>query len=635
MKVNSSKIKKIVYSLIAVLTLSLVAPVNNFVMANDGTASEEKLASIMESYAGKNVNVKNGLSIDMGQELNYKELLQPEDYSVSYDVKSSDENIVTITEEGMIVGQAPGSAFVCLESSNGVNIYEVYVKMPQIAMFANNIEETEAQVTPRASNGNYKVFIDPGHGGSDSGAVGVGGLLEKNVNLPVALKVQMKLKAKGIDVVMSRDTDKFLKLSEISSAANKSGSDVFVSIHANSAAASAQGIETFYYPGKTDSGKLATNIQTNLIKSTGAKDREVKTADFHVVRETIMPSVLVETGFVTNANEAALLKTNSYQELLAQGIVNGVEQYLKANVSLTATSGERVYGLDRYETSNKIATLGWQSAETVIIAPGANYPDALCAAPLATKYDAPILLAQNIALSNQTNLVNTIKGLSAKKAIIIGGTSVISADFENQVKALGIQVERIGGKDRFQTSVLIAERIGNTGEVAVAYGLGYADALSISSVAAQKGIPILLTNKSQILSPVDSYIKNNNITKTYVIGGTAVIEDSVVKQLKNPVRLAGSTRYETNKRIFDTFKDIIKKDNVYIAIGNNFPDALSISALAGKQQAFVILSNKLSPEVSMIDIINSNRSEIGKAYIIGGPQFITNEVLDLLNITLK
>ena len=73
MKVNSSKIRKIVYSLIAVLTLSLLAPVNNFVMANDGTASEKELASIMDSYAGKNVNVKNGLSIDMGQELNYKD----------------------------------------------------------------------------------------------------------------------------------------------------------------------------------------------------------------------------------------------------------------------------------------------------------------------------------------------------------------------------------------------------------------------------------------------------------------------------------------------------------------------------------------------------------------------------------
>lgn len=635
MKVNSSKIRKIVYSLIAVLTLSLLAPVNNFVMANDGTASEKELASIMDSYAGKNVNVKNGLSIDMGQELNYKDLLQPEDYSVKFDVKSSDESVVAITEEGMILGQAPGTAFVTLESSYGVDIYEVYVKMPQIALFADNIEGNPGEITPRASNGNYKVFVDPGHGGGDPGAVGVGGLREKDVNLAVGLKVLMKLKAKGIDVVMSRDTDKFLELSQISSAANTSGSDVFVSIHANSASPSASGIETYYYPGKTASGKLASNVQTNLIKSTGAKDRSAKTADFHVVRETNMPSILVETGFVTNPSEAALLKTNSYQELLAQGIVNGVEQYLKANVSLTPTLGERVYGLDRYETSNKIATLGWQSAETVIIAPGVNYPDALCAAPLATKYDAPILLAQNIALSNQGSLVNTIKGLSAKKAIIVGGTTVLSSEFENQIKGLGIQVERIGGSDRFQTSVLIAERLGNKGEVAVAYGMGYADALSISSVAAQKGIPILLTNKSQLLSPVDSYIKNNNITKTYVIGGTAVIEDSVVRQLKNPVRLAGSTRYETNKRIFDAFKDIIKKDNVYIAIGNNFPDALSISALAGKQQAFVILSNKFSPEASMIDIINGNRSEINKAYIIGGPQFITKEVLDLLNITLK
>lgn len=634
MKISSSRIKKIVCSLIVVLTLSLVAPGNNFVMANDGTASETMLASIMNSYSGKNVYVKNGLSIDMGEELNYKELLQPEEYEVKFTLNSSDESIVAITETGIIHGQAPGTAFITLESNYGVYIYEVYVKMPQISLYSDNLVENQTEVTPKAPKGNYKVFIDPGHGGSDPGAV-ANGIKEKDINLPVALKVQMILKARGIDVVMSRDTDRFLELREISAAANASGSDVFVSIHANSASPGAYGIETFYYEGKTASMNLANNVQTNVIKSTGAYNRKVKTQDFHVIRETNMPSALVETGFITNVNEATLLKTDSYQQLLAVGIVNGIEQYLKANIALTPTPGERIYGLNRYETSYQVSSKGWTSADTVILALGADYPDALCAAPLATKLNAPILLTENISINKQQGLVNELKRLGAKKAVIIGGTSVLSTGLENEIRAIGLSTERIGGLNRYETSVLIAQKVGNNGEVAIANARGFADALSISAVAAQREMPIILVDSNQIPAASYSYLKNNNLKKVYAIGGPTVIGDVVVNQLSNVTRLGGNNRYETNKIIFDAFKNDIDKTNMYIALGNNFPDALSISALAGKTKSFVSLANMYGVETPLIDLINHNRNEIARIYVLGGPDFITDKALSINNIILK
>ena len=188
------------------------------------------------------------------------------------------------------------------------------------------------------------VVIDPGHGGKDPGAQ-AGGVKESDLNLKVAKKIQLKLVNSGYEVIMTRTTDKFLELSEIAKIANKVNPDIFVSVHTNSFNRSANGIETFSYnkAGKPNNILMANNpkrllnssilsqsIQNALIKETKAFDRKAKKANFHVVRETGMPAVLVEIGFVDNATERRKLVSNFYQEKLATGIIQGIQTYFSS-----------------------------------------------------------------------------------------------------------------------------------------------------------------------------------------------------------------------------------------------------------------------------------------------------------------
>jgi N-acetylmuramoyl-L-alanine amidase len=172
------------------------------------------------------------------------------------------------------------------------------------------------------------IVIDAGHGAKDPGAV-ANGLKEKDVVLDVALRVQKKLTDAGARVVMTRSTDVFLELEERAAIANQSGGSAFVSIHANAAASTAYGTETYYNSEyqKEKSLELATNIQSNMIKTLGTRDRGVKEAGFYVIKYTRVPSVLVELGFITNSDEAARMATSTFREQAASAIVEGLKQY--------------------------------------------------------------------------------------------------------------------------------------------------------------------------------------------------------------------------------------------------------------------------------------------------------------------
>lgn len=173
-----------------------------------------------------------------------------------------------------------------------------------------------------------KIFIDAGHGGHDSGAVG-NGLYEKNVNLDVAKLVNTKLSNGGALPIMSRSSDVYLTLSERVSKAQSNNADLFVSIHANSAAPSASGTETYYYTTyeSANSKRLATEIQNRLYAALNTKNRGVKIGNFHVIRESKMPSSLVELAFMTNLSDATKLKSSTYKEKGAKAIYDGIVAY--------------------------------------------------------------------------------------------------------------------------------------------------------------------------------------------------------------------------------------------------------------------------------------------------------------------
>lgn len=171
-----------------------------------------------------------------------------------------------------------------------------------------------------------KVFLDAGHGGHDPGALG-NDLREKDINLSVALKVGNILINHSVNVNYSRTTDVFVELAERARKANNYNADIFVSLHCNAFDnPSAKGVETYSYPGSSNGAKLAKLLQSSIVSSgVYTVDRGTKTANFAVLRLTNMPAALVEMGFITNGEDANILKNR--QEDLAIAIAKGILSY--------------------------------------------------------------------------------------------------------------------------------------------------------------------------------------------------------------------------------------------------------------------------------------------------------------------
>ena len=191
--------------------------------------------------------------------------------------------------------------------------------------------------TPTQNNGvlNGKVIVvDPGHGGSNPGAV-ANNTNESDNNLAVSLKLRDKLKGAGAKVIMTRDTDRTVApegsslSAELEARVNLAAinhADMFISIHSNDTPdANVAGAMTFYPNGK--SSALASAVENALITETSAVNKGTSSANFYVLRNASVPSTLVEMGFVSNAKEAALLNNDAYRTKIAQGILNGIVKY--------------------------------------------------------------------------------------------------------------------------------------------------------------------------------------------------------------------------------------------------------------------------------------------------------------------
>ncbi|CUH96287.1 hypothetical protein P22_2377 [Propionispora sp. 2/2-37] len=190
------------------------------------------------------------------------------------------------------------------------------------------------------------IAIDPGHGGSDPGAIGNNKTQEKNVTLAVAQKVQALLTQAGAQVIMTRDTDRDVfglnasavdELGARTLIANKRKADVFVSIHINAFTdPSVGGIASYYYPKTGYDMMLAQNIQDKLITVSGDfPDRGVSQAGFYVMKHADMPATLLELGFISNPREEKLLNTLQFQQEAARSIVDGLESFFAQAAAVT------------------------------------------------------------------------------------------------------------------------------------------------------------------------------------------------------------------------------------------------------------------------------------------------------------
>lgn len=212
------------------------------------------------------------------------------------------------------------------------------LELPERVFVPTSPRPLSADGLPVVPRDRFKVVIDPGHGGPDPGAIGIGGLRETDVVLDVALQVTRLLQARGVQVLMTRTSDVDLDLPPRVALANDSEVDAFVSIHANAltmARPDVNGIESFFFASGANAARsrqLADAVQRQMMAiSAGTIDRGVKAARFFVIRRTTMPATLVEMGFVTGRLDASRLSDPNYRRRMALALAGGILDYLRGS----------------------------------------------------------------------------------------------------------------------------------------------------------------------------------------------------------------------------------------------------------------------------------------------------------------
>lgn len=285
------------------------------------------------NYTDKYISIKNNdkTKYDVFYDSDLKKMditIPSEDTDLAKGITTISDNFIEYIE----VAENNDYTIVSITFKRGIE-YEV--------LSDRRAEEIEVVVRrdPNIPYTDKTIVIDAGHGGKDPGAISPNGTREKDVNLQIALKTQSLLESLGYNVIMTRSDDTFVDLYERARIANRNDADIFVSIHHNSTLnKSINGLEILYCPrgqgtAKTeDQYPLADVVRKGIIASTKGADRGViQRPGLVVIRETNMPAVLVEVGYLSNAQEEARIRDVNYQNLVVQGLVNGIQNYFEMN----------------------------------------------------------------------------------------------------------------------------------------------------------------------------------------------------------------------------------------------------------------------------------------------------------------
>ncbi|WP_409069247.1 cell wall-binding repeat-containing protein [Clostridium caseinilyticum] len=324
--------------------------------------------------------------------------------------------------------------------------------------------------------------------------------------------------------------------------------------------------------------------------------------------------------------------------------------------NVQAASIKRMNGSNRIDTANKTAKEIFKKSESVILVNGTGYADAVSSAPLSRLLNAPILLTENKG-SLESEVLNTITELqNVKNIYIVGGTGVVSSAIESSLKSKGFQVTRYDGqkygdKTRYGTNARVAEEIlklnpkSKTG-ILVNGQDGYADALSVASVAATNGYPVLFGNSKSVPNVVKNNIISQNKLQILAVGGSGVLPSSVVSSVngkKITSDAQSKNRFQTNLAVLEYFKGKGGLDfsNIYVAAGGQggkvgegqFADALVASAAAAKTGSPLVLSG-LGAGTTEIEnaekFIETNITDEGNLVIVGGKASVSESVEEKL-----
>ena len=292
---------------------------------------------------------------------------------------------------------------------------------------------------------------------------------------------------------------------------------------------------------------------------------------------------------------------------------------------------ERLWGQDAFGTMADIVQKGWSKSQDVVIATSGGYWDALAASSLAGKLGCPVLLTNTDSLNTTTK--SEIKRLGATQAYVVGGTLAVKDSVVAELKAAGCTVTRVAGADAPATACSIAAKLGSdhASTCFVATSRTYQDALSASPIAYAKKMPIFLCNATTQKLDADtlSAIKKGGYSKVVLVGGTMAVPDSVKSQLKsagitNVERVYGQSAYETSTAIATYGLGLgLSANNLGIATGTGYWDALTGAALCGKNGAVLVLVSDANRS-AVDDFMGAQSAAIDSAYVFGGRMAVSN-----------
>lgn len=301
---------------------------------------------------------------------------------------------------------------------------------------------------------------------------------------------------------------------------------------------------------------------------------------------------------------------------------------LSAQVDLVA-------GADRYDTAAQASRRAFpsQAATAVVLCSGEQWPDALGAGALAGALDGVVLLTRRASLPPAT--ANELTRLRTRRVYIAGGTGAVSEDVETALRARGLEVQRVGGADRYETSAMLASATVSClratartfdGRVFVATGGNYPDALVASPLAYRRKWPILLTRRSDLPASVAEAAPRIGVRYVMVLGGTGSVEASVGEALDAAVggaatviRIARDDRYQMSAALAEYgLTNDLRWPGAAIASGQSFADALAGGAMQGKLRAPLFLTPAYSLHASPSALVKTNAATIGRVRVLGG-----------------
>ena len=286
----------------------------------------------------------------------------------------------------------------------------------------------------------------------------------------------------------------------------------------------------------------------------------------------------------------------------------------------------RIGGNNRISTAINLSRNYFDHANTLVLVNSKEYPDSLTAAPLAKALKAPILLNDSNRLDTQVK--NEIRRLGVKKVILVGGNNSLAIGIEKDLKIMNLELSRIAGKDRYDTSARLAKQLvkltGYSDRAIVASGENFPDALTASSIAAKDDLPVLLVKSTSIPYYIDEVMKDMGIKKTILVGGNKSIGKNIESELRAEYRIAGKNRYETANLVREYGYKKPKK--IFLTTGESFADALVSSALAAMENAPIQLLNPKNNSDNYIDF--TSRENIEDIIVLGGEKSIPEHIVD-------